>query len=264
MEIVCYSCGRGENPENSIQGIRHCQSVNPHWRIEMDIQISMDNKLVLFHDYDTVRTTGIESRVDKLELNQLKELNIGYNFKNKGEFPYRKNPIRIPELKVVLNEFPNAKFVLDIHTSNSKIINTFVELIESEYENGDFIIVSEYDEIISNLRKIKPTWKYGVPAIEAKKMLYSSFVYLDDLFPIKSDILMLPQKYGTFNVLSKRVVNHAKKRNKELWAWIYESKDLDPTKFKAVESIEELERLKLLGVSGVFTEYPMKLMNEIR
>ena len=75
---------------------------------------------------------------------------------------------------------------------------------------------------------------------------------------------MLPKKYGAINVLTKRVMKHARIRNKELWAWVYESSDLDPTKFKAVESIEELNSLKELGVSGVFTEYPKKISLEIR
>lgn len=264
MEIICYSCGRGENPENSLKGIRHCLSVNADWRIEMDIQITADNKLVLFHDYETTRTTGRVSRINELTLSELSKLNIAYNFKKEGSFPYRNNPIKIPELKDVFIEFPDAKLLLDIHSKNPKIVQIFIDLIEREFKKGDFIVASEYDEIIEKIKIKKPNWTFGVPAKEAKKMLYSSFLYLDDLFPIKSDILMLPLKYGNINVLSKRVVNHAKKRERELWAWKYESKDLDTTKFKAVESIKDLELLENIGVSGVFTEYPLKLSNELK
>lgn len=264
MEIICYSCGRGENPENSLEGIRHCQSVNDQWRIEMDIQITSDNKLILFHDYQTTRTTGETLQIKELTLKEIKELNAGFTFKVGEEYPYRNSPVRIPELKEVFKEFPKAKLLLDLHTNDFKVVEVFIELIETEFKNGDFIVVSEYDEIIKELRNKKPNWTFGVPANEAKRMLYSSFLYLDDLFPIKSDILMLPKKYGNIEVLSKRVVHHAKKRNKKLWAWIYESKDLDPTKFKAVETSGELQKLKKLGISGVFTEYPKKLSNEIR
>jgi glycerophosphoryl diester phosphodiesterase len=263
MEIICYSCGRGENPENSLQGIRHCQYIDSNWRIEMDIQITADNKLVLFHDYETIRTTGKVSRIDKLTLSETAELNIGYNFSIEGNFPYRNNPIRLPELVEVFREFPNAKLILDIHSNSQNISQVFIDLIEKEFKLGDFIVVSEYDEVIKQIKSKKPNWTFGVPAKEAKRLLYSSYLYLDDLFPIKSDVLMLPQKYGNINVLSNRILNHAKKRNKELWAWIYESKDLDTKKFKAVESIEEFEELKKLGVSGVFTEYPQRLFNEL-
>ena len=259
MEIICYSCGRGENPENSLEGIRHCQSVNPNWRIEMDIQITADNKLVLFHDYETARTTGEDLQINKLTLNELKALNAGFNFKIKEEYPYRNSPIRIPELKDVFNEFPKAKLLLDIHTNNPSVVKLFIELIETEFKEGDFIVVSEYDEIIKKLRKAKPNWRYGVPENEAKRMLYSSFLYLDGIFPIKSDILMLPKNYGNINVLSKRVVNHAKKRNKPIWAWVYEGEYV-----KTVESKKEMEELGRIGIDGIFTGYPQKLSNEIR
>ncbi len=28
MEVICYATGKKENPENSIEGIQHCQRVN--------------------------------------------------------------------------------------------------------------------------------------------------------------------------------------------------------------------------------------------
>lgn len=258
MEIICYSCGRGENPENSLEGIRHCQSVNPNWRIEMDVQITADNELVLFHDYETRRTTGENLRIDELTLSESKELNAGFNFKLKEDFPFRTNPIRIPELKEVFVEFPKAKLLLDIHTNKPEVVGLFIGLIEKEFENGDFIVVSEYDDIIQRIRKEKPEWTFGVPEKEAKKMLYSSFVCLDWVFPIKSDVLMLPKKYGNINVLSKRVMSHAKKRNKPIWAWLYEGEYV-----RTVESKSEMEELGKIGVSGVFTGYPRKLSNEM-
>lgn len=259
MEIICYSCGRSESPENSLEGIRHCQSVNPNWRIEMDVQVASDNKLVLFHDYATKRTTGRDLRINELTLDESKELNVGHNFKLKEDFPFRTNPIRIPELKDVFIEFPKAKLLLDIHTNKPEVVGLFIELIEKEFENGDFIVVSEYDDIVQRIRKEKPEWIFGVPENEAKKMLYSSFVCLDWAFPIKSDVLMLPKKYGSINVLSKRVVSHAKKRNKPIWAWMYEGGSV-----KTVESKYEMEELGKIGVNGIFTEYPQKLFDEIR
>lgn len=258
MEVICYSCGRGENPENTLEGIRHCQSINSNWRIEMDIQITSDNEFVLFHDYETLRTTGKDLRINELTLAEVKELNVGYNFKSHNQYLYRNSYIEIPLLKDVFDEFPRAKLLLDIHTNDPKIIETFINLIDSTFKNGDFIIASEYDHIIHGLKKERPNWKYGVPTNEAKKMLYSSFIYMDWLFPVKSDILMLPRKYGKINVLSKRVLNHAKARNLPIWAWTYEGECV-----KAVESKKEMDEFQYIGVDGIFTEYPEKLSNEL-
>lgn len=259
MEIINYSCGRGENPENTIIGIKHCQAINPDWRIEMDVQITSDEQLVLFHDYNTKRITGQDKLINDLSLKEVGKLNAGYNFKNQDGYIYRSAPIKIPVLRAVFNTFPKARFLLDIHTNNPKVVQILIELIDTQLKKGDFIIVSEYDGIIKKLKGERPNWRYGVPANEAKKMLYSSFLYLDRWFPIKSDILMLPKKYGKLNVLSKRVINHAKKRNKKIWAWIYEGEFV-----KTVNSKFEMEELGKIGIEGIFTDYPERLSNEMR
>ena len=196
MEIICYGCGRGEYPENTIEAIYHCQKVNPNWRIEMDIQMSADGHLVLFHDSSTFRTTGEDTKIHELDLNQIQELNAGFNFKVNDDFPYRNQPIGVPMLLEVFQKFPNAKLLLDVHCSNLKVVDLFVELIETEFLRGDFIIASEHDKVIQRFRHKKPEWRYGAPSKEAKLMLYSSFLFLDVLFPIKSDILILPKRYG--------------------------------------------------------------------
>jgi len=254
MEIICYSCGRGENPENTIKGIKHCQAINRDWRIEMDVQITSDEQLVLFHDYKTKRTTGVDKLINELNLKEVKKLNAGYNFKDQDNYIYRSTPVKIPELREVFKEFPKAKLLLDVHTNNPKVVEILIDLIDSEFREGDFIIASEYDDIIKKLKIERPNWRYAVPTKEAKKMLYSSFLYLDGLFPIQSDILMLPKRYGKINVLSNRVINHAKKRNKRIWAWMYEGDEV-----KTVNSIKEIEEMKTLGIDGVFTDYPERI-----
>jgi len=258
-KIICYSCGRGENPENTMEGIQHCQKINPNWRIEMDVQMTADEKLVLFHDYKTKRTTGQDQLINELTLKEVKKLNAGYNFKVRGNYIYRIAPIQIPELIKVFRKFPKAKLVLDIHTNNPSVVDILIKLIDAEFTGGDFIIASEYDDIIKKIKTKKPNWRYGVAENEAKKMLYSSFLYLDNLFPIQSDILMLPKKYGRINVLSNRVISHAKKRNKPIWAWMYEGEYV-----KTVESKKEMEALEKMGIDGIYTEYPEKLFNELR
>ncbi len=259
MKVICYSCGRGENPENTILGIRHCLKVDPSWRIEMDIQRTADGHLVLFHDYELKRITGTDGRIDTCTIEETQKLNVGYNFRSGPEYPYRHDPIPIPKLETVLQEFPDANLMLDIHTNNLIAVDEVIALVEKYGMEKNTIVVSHYDSVIQKFRKQRPTWQYGVPANEAKKMLYSSFVCLDSLFPIKSNILMLPQKFGKIPVLSKRVVRHAKERKKEVWAWLYEGEYV-----KTVDTKQELLSLEAIGVDGVFTDFPEKLKSELQ
>ncbi|UTW67075.1 hypothetical protein KFE94_02885 [bacterium SCSIO 12643] len=258
MEIICYSCGRGENPENSIEGIRHCLKVNPNWRIEMDLQITKDGHIILFHDYDTERTTGIINVIHEMNLDSVKKLNAGYNFKVGSEFPYRQKPIEIPTLEEVCYSFPDAKLLLDIHTSNLNAIDKIIETIERNKMEKQIVVVSHYDQVLSKFKIKRPNWEYGAATKEVKKMVYSSFLFLDSLFPIKSNILMLPVQFGNIKLLTHRVINHVKKRNKRLWVWLSEGE-----KVVTVNSITELNALDDIGVNGIFTEFPTKLNDEM-
>lgn len=258
MEIICYSCGRGENPENTIEGIKHCQKINPNWRIEMDLQMTKDGQIILFHDYETERISGFKSRIQELNLESVKKLNSGYNFKVGSKFPYRQNPIEIPTLDEVCHSFPNANLLLDIHTDNLNAIDKIIGIIEQYGMEKQIVVVSHYDQVLLEFKVKRPNWVYGATTKEVKKMVYSSFLFLDNLFPIKSDMLMLPVKYGNIKLLTNRVIRHVKKRNKSLWIWLNEGK-----KVITINSKKELSEFDKIGIDGVFTEFPNKLNKEI-
>ncbi len=258
MEIICYACGRGEYPENTLEGIAHCLDVNPEWRIEMDVQLTKDEQLILFHDKNALRTTGVDKTIKETNAVDLKNLNAAYSFNDGISFPFRKKPLHVPLLKDVFSKFPNAKLLLDIHTDNPKVVGLLHRLLDTHFKHGDFYLVSEYDHIVKSFRQSRPDVVYGVPALEAKKLLVSSFVRLDGFFPIKSEILMVPEWFGNIYVLSKRILNHVKKRNKKIWVWLKEGKEV-----KTITSAKDYHRFEAMGIDGVFCETPKKLFHEL-
>lgn len=249
MNYICYRCGGGEQPENTIQAISNCQDVDSSWAIEMDLNLTRDNEVVLFHDQSTHRITGVHNEISQMTLEEVKRLNAGFHF---GQ-----THMGIPTLREVFSEFPKVDFVLDIHSTNTKIVNKVIALVV-EYEINKLTIVSANDFIIKKFKERQPHWKYAASSKEAKKLIYSSFIYLDFLFPLKSDYLMIPKYYGKIKVLGTRIIQHALRRGKEVWAWIYEG-DIVQT----IETFEELEQLKTIGVNGVFTDFPRKLQQDI-
>jgi len=258
-EIICYGCGRGENPENTIEAINHCQNINSNWRIDLDLQLTKDGEVVLFHDYNTNRRTGVNHNIFDLTLNEVKQLNAGFYFKKRGQYFYRNNPIKIPTLKEVFSLFPKAKYVLDIHTDNDRIIDKIIDII-STYKNAEnIIIVSHYDTIIRDFKRKKPNWCFGVATNELKKMVFSSFIFLDFFFPLKSDVLLIPIKYNKIKLLTNRVIKHVKKRNKKIIVWMKEGKTNDDV--VCINSKKDYILLKKKGIDAIYTEFP-ELMNE--
>ena len=256
MEVLCYGCGRGEYPENTIEAISHCQNVNPNWIIDLDLQLTKDNEVIVFHDYNLERRTGIDAMVFDLDLQAISKLNAAYNFKKNNGFSYRDNPLQIPTLETIFSQFSNARFILDLHSDNPKLITKTIEII-THYKISDFLIVSHYDKVITSFKALKPNWNYGAASQAAKKLVFSSYLHLDNFFSLREDVLLIPIKYLNFKLLTKRVLRHIQKRNKKCYVWLYEGKTNDS--FQAVHTREEYDWLKSLGVSGVYTEYPQLL-----
>ncbi len=262
MDVICYACGRGENPENTLQGIAHCQSLAPDWRIEMDIQMAGDGTLVLFHDEGTLRITGEDANISELTLSEISHLNAGHHFNNQlsnqGHFPHRDDKLAIPTLEQVFELFPNARLMLDIHTDNLAAVAKVIAMVEAHSAQEQVVIASHHDHVIRQFREVRPDWIYGASAREVKKLLYSSFLRLEKLCPIPADILMVPRQYGKLNVLSKRILKRTKDSETALWAWLYEGECV-----RNIDCLEDYLALEALGVDGVFSDRPQNLLAEL-
>lgn len=61
-------------PENSLPAFR--AAVEAGYGIELDVQLSEDGKVVVFHDDDLKRVCGVDKRVDALPYEELKKLSL--------------------------------------------------------------------------------------------------------------------------------------------------------------------------------------------
>ena len=66
---------------------------------------------------------------------------------------------------------------------------------------------------------------------------------------------MLPYYLGNIKILTSRVIRHAKKRNRKLWVWLYEGDVV-----RTVNSKEDLDKMKELGATGIFTDFPSRMI----
>ncbi len=254
MEIICYGCGRGEHPENTIKAIAHCQKTNPEWRIDLDLQLTKDKQLVLFHDYNTLRRTGENHNIYDLDLSEVKKLNAGHYFKENENYPYRNNPVQVPTLDEVFSRFSNANFVLDVHSNNPIAIDKTIAVVEKYNMDKQVVIVSHYDSVIKTFKTLKPHWRFGAATTEAKRLVFSSMFFLDFLFPLKSNYLFIPIQFKGITLLRKNINRHIKKHNKKIIVWGQEGKTNDDV--ICIETKEHYLKLKQLGIDGVYTEYP--------
>jgi glycerophosphoryl diester phosphodiesterase len=102
--------------------------------VELDIQRTKDGLLAVFHDYDlTMRTDG-EGEVSEYTMEELKQLDIGYGYTadNGKSYPFRGQGIgRMPELREVLELFPDKELLIHMKNSDLETAKTLWTYLES-------------------------------------------------------------------------------------------------------------------------------------
>ncbi len=110
--LSAHRAGGGVKPEETKAAFRQCMENEAGYKVdivEFDVHLTSDDHLVLMHDHEIDRTSNGEEvygpgkTVQDLTLEQLEQLNFGYDFQDKdGNYPYRdlKTPEEIKEAEV--------------------------------------------------------------------------------------------------------------------------------------------------------------------
>jgi len=146
---ICAHRGANEtHPENTLAAFREAIQLGAHM-IELDVQMTKDNELVIMHDATVNRTTNGKGRVSDLTLSEIKELDAGKwkSRKFKGE--------RVPTLMEALRIMP-VNIWLNIHLKGDEELGaaTAKAVIQADRIHQGVIACNE--EAAIGVRKVSP------------------------------------------------------------------------------------------------------------
>ena len=136
-------------PENSLKSFELAMSKNIP--IELDIHLTKDNELIVFHDDNLKRMTTIEKNIEDLTVKEIKN----YNLLDTKE--------KIPTLDEVLNLI-KGKVLIDIEIKGKKRIKTLIDILLKKLKDysGDIIIKSFNPRFIKELKNKKTKYSIGL------------------------------------------------------------------------------------------------------
>ena len=108
IKIIAHRGASFDAPENTLASINLAWEQNIHF-VEVDVKLTMDNILVVFHDETTVRFNQIDKPVSKYNFEELSDIDVGIfkgaQWKNES----------IPTLEQVLKTIPaNGTLVVEL------------------------------------------------------------------------------------------------------------------------------------------------------
>lgn len=230
MKIIAHRGASGYAPENTrasiLEGLkRGCDG------FEVDVQLTKDNKVVVFHDWSLERTSNGNGFLKEKTLGQLKTLDIGNWFSKefKGE--------KVLTLEELLGIIPEEKLLnIEIkvrHGEINQIEEKVLEILERHARINSNIIISSFDHrIIKKIKETKPEIQVGL-LITAGLLNMKNYISNFDLYSVHCG--------GEF--ISKINVEELKNNNIKIYAW-------------TVNTVEEAKTLDSFGVDGIITNYP--------
>ncbi len=226
VQITAHRGSSKEAPENTMAAIK--QAVNDLADfVEIDVQETADGVVVLGHDSSLRRVAGVNRTIGSYSLEELKGLDVGNWFSSdfKGE--------EIPTLEEVM-EYCKGKINLNIEIKSAgddSLLPEKVALLIDKYQmNEQCVVTSSRFVYLSRIKKLDEKIRTGYIVSAAYGNYYSS----DDM-----DLISLQSSFVT-----ERLVEAAHLKGKAVHAWTVNSKS-------------EMERMKMLSVDNIITDYPV-------
>jgi len=226
VKVLGHRGGAGIEPENTMRAFKRAMDLGVDF-IELDVRMSRDKKLVVIHDDKVDRTTNGNGYVRDLTFEEIRKLDAG-----KGE--------KIPSLEEAIDLLKKGKQRIAIEIKEPDTLEGILMIVKEEGLSNKVIIVSFWHNVLKTIKEIEPEIKTGaifvgrpVDAVSIAKAA-------------QSELLCLKHKY-----IDKEVVVECHKNDIGVNAWV-------------VDEIEDIEKMKELGVDIISSDHPDRVLEELK
>jgi glycerophosphoryl diester phosphodiesterase len=247
--VLAHRGWSGNYPENTMPAFAGAARL-PVDGLEMDIRSTADGVLVVIHDETVNRTTNGAGPVHEFTLPELKGLDAGYRWTPDGgrSFPFRGRGITVPTLAEVFKAFPRLWMNIDIKQKKPPIIYTVARMIR-QFHLEDHVCAGSFDTpTIHALRRACPEVATAASPREVLGFLVLHRLFLAFLYRgKKARMLAIPEYVRGRRILNRSFVQAAQQKGLAVYVW-------------TVNERADMERLLEMGVDGLITDYPDRLI----
>ena len=138
---IAHRGGMALYPENTLEAFHFSIDNHNIEMLELDLQITKDEKIIVLHDDSIDRTTNGSGNVIDLSYEEISEFDAGYNFKDeKGVCSFRDKGVVIPLFEEVLKQFPDTYLNIELKGNSPQLVEKMQFLI-ANYNAEDNILI---------------------------------------------------------------------------------------------------------------------------
>jgi len=250
--VIAHRGGRSLGPESTLYTFQRAVDIGADV-LEMDVRSTRDGQLIILHDDTVARMTNATGLIESFTLAELKKMDAAHRWSpdNGQTFPLRNKGIKIPTLAEVFGEFPETKMNLEIKDSRLSTIHSLCRSIQ-DHQMTKKVMVASFDAgTLKEFRSVCPEVATSAGASEAILFYSLQKMHLESAYSPDAQALQVPEIYGDLRVVNRRFIEAAHARNMRVQVW-------------TVNDVKAMERLLSLGVDGIMTDYPQRLMELLK
>ncbi len=218
--------------------------------LDTDMHMTKDGVLVLMHDQTVDRTTDGTGAIRDLTLEQIKQLDAGYDFSlDDGQsFPFRSQKLTVPTLEELFEAYPDKRFGIEIkQTDPLPTAKRFCAVIR-QYNMQDNVLVSSFrQENMDAFREECPEVATSATEGEVRLFFILYRLGLANALTPNYQSFQVPEENGGIQILTDGFVRAAQRRGLAVQPW-------------TINEIDDLQRILALGVDGINTDNPDRLL----
>ena len=236
----------GIAPENTMASFRRAFEDGADY-FELDVHATRDGVVVVIHDPTLERTTNGAGAVRDLTFAELERFDAGFRFVHGGSYAFRGQGVRVPALEELLEEFPEVPLNIEIKQAEPPIEPAVVSLLERKGALERVVLAAEDDSDHKTHSRTRAgrgderLVRRGSGFL--RTLLRRSFRGICARGPRTAD----PGPLRRHRSVSPETLAAARRFGLEVHVW-------------TVNEESEIERLLRLGVDGVMSDFPSRLV----
>lgn len=222
--VIAHRGAAGKAPENTLASVRQAITDGADW-IEIDVQETADGEVVVFHDSDFMKLSGVDLKIWNATVADLAKIDVG------SWFDAKFSSERVPTLRAVLDEARGkVKVVIELkyYGHDQMLEERVVQIVERANMVPEIAAMSLKYEGVQKLQAMRPAWSVGLLVAKG----------LGDLTKLDANFLAVHA-----NMAGSTFIRRTHRAGKRVLVW-------------TVNDTISMSRLISLGVDGVITDEP--------
>jgi glycerophosphoryl diester phosphodiesterase len=243
--LVAHRGGSGLAPENTLAAFDLAVRLGAD-ALEIDVRLTRDGAVVVFHDEETTRLTGQAGTIEARPLDEVRALDAGFSFSRDGgaTFPFRGAGLAVPTLAELLARHPALRLNVDAKTDDAPLARALAEVLAAASAHGRACIGSFHDAQAERLGALLPACVRYLPEQAATcHVLAAKAGRSGQGCPAGYALASLPHRMGDLVVVDEPVVAWFHARGMPVHAW-------------TVDDEADMRELLHIGVDGIVTDRP--------